>query len=71
MHLTVAPRYVAYLVGTCLVFMLLFYAGTAPDVMKREGANWVKPAWVAAHETALEGGAGAAHGAHGEAPAAH
>ena len=26
-----------------LVFMLLFFAGTAPDVMKWDGANWHKP----------------------------
>ena len=25
-----------------VVFMLLFFAGTAPDVMKWEGDNWVK-----------------------------
>jgi hypothetical protein len=23
--------------------VLLFFAGTAPDVMKHEGTNWVKP----------------------------
>jgi 4-alpha-glucanotransferase len=28
--------------GTCLVFMLLFVAGTAPDVYKDDGDNWVK-----------------------------
>jgi caa(3)-type oxidase subunit IV len=43
MHLTVQPRYVIYMLGTCLVFMLLFYAGAAPDVMEHEGAQWVKP----------------------------
>ena len=30
-----------------LVFMLLFFAGVAPDVMKDEGSGWVKPAWKA------------------------
>ena len=45
MHIDVAPRYVAYLATTCLVFMLLFFAGTAPDVMKADGHNWVKPSW--------------------------
>ena len=58
MHINVAPRYVAYLVGTCLMFMLLFFAGGAPDVMKADGTNWSKPAWVAAHEAAAQGGAG-------------
>ena len=48
MHVNLAPRYITYLVATGLVFMLLFFAGTAPDVMKDEGANWEKPAWKAA-----------------------
>jgi len=43
MHVTVQPRFVMYLMGTCLVFMLLFFAGAAPDVMEHEGANWTKP----------------------------
>ena len=42
MHVTVQPKFVMYLMGTCLVFMLLFFAGTAPDVMEHEGANWQK-----------------------------
>ena len=45
MHINIAPRYVAYLVTTCLVFMLLFFAGTAPDVMEPKGENWIKPGW--------------------------
>ena len=45
MHINVAPRYVAYMASTVLVFMLLFFAGTAPDVMKGDGDNWVKPGW--------------------------
>lgn len=46
MHINIAKRYVSYLVATCLVFMLLFFAGTAPDVMQASGDNWVKPGWV-------------------------
>jgi hypothetical protein len=46
LHLTVQPKYVTYFLTTCLVFMLLFFAGTAPDVMRAEGDNWVKPGWV-------------------------
>lgn len=42
MHVTAQPRYVIYMLSTVLVFMLLFYAGTAPDVMEHEGAHWVK-----------------------------
>jgi caa(3)-type oxidase subunit IV len=44
MHLNIEPRYAVYLLLTMLVFMLLLFAGTAPDVMKHEGTNWVKPA---------------------------
>ncbi len=46
MHINLAPRFVAYLVSTVLLFMLLVFAGVAPDVMKPEGSNWVKPAWT-------------------------
>ena len=46
MHINIAKRYVSYLVATMLVFMLLFFAGTAPDVMKAEGMNWKKPSWL-------------------------
>jgi len=62
MHINVAPRFVAYLIGTMLMFMLLFFAGASPDVMKSTGSNWMKPAWVAAHEEAVAHPA-AAHGA--------
>lgn len=46
MHLDMTPRFVIYFVTTSLVFMLLFFAGTAPDVMKSSGTNWIKPAWI-------------------------
>jgi caa(3)-type oxidase subunit IV len=57
MHVNIQPRFVMYILGTVLVFMLLFYAGTAPDVMKAQGDNWEKlvvaeeaaPAHHAAH----------------------
>jgi len=47
MHINIAKRYVTYLVATCLVFMLLLFAGVAPDVMKKEGTQWEKPFWLA------------------------
>ena len=47
MHINLEPPFVSYLVVTALVFMLLFFAGTAPDVMEHEGSNWIKPAWLA------------------------
>jgi caa(3)-type oxidase subunit IV len=42
MHVTVQPRFVIYMLSTALVFMLLLYAGAAPDVMEHEGAHWAK-----------------------------
>ncbi|MDG2332994.1 MAG: cytochrome C oxidase subunit IV family protein [Myxococcota bacterium] len=44
MHINMTPRFVPYLMVTCLVFMLLFVVGTAPDVYKSEGTNWKKTA---------------------------
>jgi len=43
MHVNLTPRFIPYLMVTCLVFMALFVAGTAPDVYKADGDNWVKP----------------------------
>ena len=65
MHINLAPRYVTYLAATCLVFMLLFVAGAAPDVMKAAGRNWAKPSWEAAAALAKSGDLG--HGDHHEA----
>lgn len=42
MHINMAPKFVTYVMTTCLVFMLLFFAGVAPDVMESKGDNWVK-----------------------------
>lgn len=40
MHLNIEKRYITYLLATMLMFMLLFFAGVAPDVMKHQGQNW-------------------------------
>jgi len=47
MHLNLQRRFVAYMLATCLIFVLLFFAGTAPDVMKEDGDNWIKPSYAA------------------------
>ena len=65
MHIAFTQRFVLYLVTTMLVFMLLFFAGAAPDVMKLEGRNWIKPAWIEANADLL------AHPAAGHAEGAH
>ena len=46
MHLSMEPRFVTYIVVTALVFMLLFFAAVAPDVMAPEGTQWLKPSWI-------------------------
>jgi len=45
MHINIEKRFIPYIVTTVLVFMLLFFAGVAPDVMKKEGRQWEKPSW--------------------------
>jgi len=73
MHLNVQPGFVGYLLSTCLVFMLLFFAGSSPDVMKKEGDNWRKPTVVVTgplHHEAGGHGAAAEHGA-GESHTSH
>jgi caa(3)-type oxidase subunit IV len=62
MHLNVERRYVIYVLCTALGFMLLFFAGTAPDVMQHSGTNWVKPDWVA--EAVADGGVADHQGDH-------
>ncbi len=75
MHLNQTPRFVVYMFSTSLIFMLLFFAGTAPDVMKPYGTNWVKPAWITAEAAYVAGeasglGHGDGHGDdHGDSPA--
>jgi caa(3)-type oxidase subunit IV len=44
MHLNTEKRLATYMIVTGLVFMFLFFAGVAPDVMKTDGDNWSKPA---------------------------
>lgn len=68
MHINATPRFVIYTVTTTLVFMLLFFAGTAPDVMKSSGTNWKKPSWIEAERAYAAGEVGGAShgGGHGE-----
>jgi len=43
MHVTVEKRWVPYLLGMCLLFLAILFAGVAPDVMKHSGVNWSNP----------------------------
>jgi caa(3)-type oxidase subunit IV len=42
MHLNVEKPVVHWFLATALVFMVLLFAGLAPDVMKHEGSNWTR-----------------------------
>ena len=61
MHINIARRYVTYLMATCLVFMLLFFAGVSPDVMEEDGDNWRKDPETWFYSPSV--GHGEAHGA--------
>ena len=59
MHLDIEKPIVHWLLAIALAFMVLLYAGVAPDVMKGDGQNWKKDAgW----HPAIEDG----HGEQGE-----
>ena len=45
MHVNVQPRYVIFMLATSLAFLLLFFAGVAPDVMQDHGTGWEKPSY--------------------------
>lgn len=62
MHLNIEKKYISYMLGTMLMFMLLFFAGVAPDVMRHEGQNWKNVAAEAEVERALEAQGQSAHG---------
>jgi len=57
MHITVEKRWVPYLLGICLLFILIFFAGVSPDVMKHAGLHWTNPS----ANTAAGSGAAAKH----------
>ena len=77
MHLDIEKTFVVKLLVVCLGLMMLFFAATAPDIMKHWGANWrnesAKNANIPEVHHEAGGEPAAAHGeaapAHGEAPA--
>ena len=74
MHLKFEPAFARMMLFGMMAFLLVFFAGVAPDVMKLEGANWkhneIKPNLPSLHEGAEHA---APAGEHGEAaaPVAH
>lgn len=65
MHLNIERRYVTYLLLTMIGFMLIFFFGVSPDVMKHEGQNWTNVAAKEAVKKGLEQGGGHHGGEHG------
>lgn len=55
MHLGIEQKWVSYILLMMLAFMLVFFAGVAPDVLEHDGQNWIKlyeePAIGAGHAT--------------------
>jgi len=69
MELNIEKKYISYLLTGMLTLMLLFFAGTAPDVMEHQGQHWEN---VAAREEIQRGlEAEAAAAAHGGAHEQH
>jgi caa(3)-type oxidase subunit IV len=60
MHVDVEKPIIHWMMVTALVFMVLLFAGVAPDVMKEDGSRWVKDP-VGFHPQPAGG-----HGDHGE-----
>jgi caa(3)-type oxidase subunit IV len=40
MHLNVEKKYIIYMLLTMLIFMGLFFSGTAVDIVGERGSNW-------------------------------
>ncbi|MEO0604922.1 MAG: cytochrome C oxidase subunit IV family protein [Myxococcota bacterium] len=66
MHLDVEKPIVHYFLATSVVFMVLFFAGVAPDVGNHEGQNWENVAAKAyiAEQQAIQAEGGGHHGGH-------
>ncbi len=58
MHLDIEQRWVAYVLVAMLAFMVVYFGGVAPDVLKQTGHRWektyVEPAPAAAGSHAPE-----------------
>jgi caa(3)-type oxidase subunit IV len=61
MHLDVEKPIVHFFLATALIFMVLLFAGVAPDVMNHEGRNWVNDSAENTYQSTDAG-----HGEHAE-----
>lgn len=48
MHLNIEKHLIWYLFLACLILLLVFFAGVAPDVLNKSGNNWVADSAMAA-----------------------
>ena len=64
MHLDIEKPIVHWLLATALIFMVLLFAGVAPDVMKHKGHNWKNEAAEREVKRALDAAKHAPHQAH-------
>jgi len=73
MHLDVEKPIVHWMMGIALIFMVLLFAGVAPDVMKDKGRRWQKDAGFHPVEAVGHSGAHGAggHGTTGAGDAGH
>ena len=71
MHLDIEKPIVKWLLGIALVFMVLLYAGVAPDVQKSDGQNWKKDAGFHHLPPQPHHGAEHAEGHEAESPGEH
>jgi caa(3)-type oxidase subunit IV len=57
MHMGIEKKWVTYILLAMVAFMLVMFAGVAPDVLEHDGQNWIK----LYEEPAAGSGAPAAH----------
>ncbi|MBZ5643177.1 MAG: cytochrome C oxidase subunit IV family protein [Acidobacteriia bacterium] len=54
MHVTVEKRWVPYLLVAMIAFVVILFAGVAPDVMRHSGLHWSNDAAKQAVETGMK-----------------
>jgi caa(3)-type oxidase subunit IV len=55
MHVNIEKRFVPYLLLVCIAFIVILFAGVAPDVMKHQGERWSNDAAKHAVQTGSQG----------------
>ncbi len=57
MHVTVEKRWVPYLLVVMIAFVVILFAGVAPDVMRHAGLHWSNDAAKQSVETGMKAAA--------------